>query len=75
MTDLETKVEKYESKTAQCKEWARQATDGYQRNFYEELAGYYGQVAADFRKVIAKQRNGQSPTYFGTTVRSETPLP
>jgi len=48
-TDLETKVEKYESKTAQCKEWARQAT--------EVFAGYYGEVAADFRQVIAKRKN------------------
>jgi len=57
MMDLEAKAEKYESKTAQCKEWAQAATDRYQRNFYEELAGYYGQVAEDFRQVIAKQRN------------------
>ena len=75
MMDLEAKAEKYESKTAQCKEWARQATDGYQRNFYEELAAYYGQVAEDFRQVIAKQSNGRASTYFGTTERSETPAP
>ena len=35
----------------------------YQRNFYEELAGYYGQVAADFRHVIAKQGNGRPSIY------------
>jgi hypothetical protein len=75
MMDLEAKAEKYESKTAQCKEWARQATDGHQRNFYEELASYYSQVAEDFRQVIVKQRNGRSPAYFGTTERSETPPP
>jgi hypothetical protein len=63
MIDLETKVEKYESKTAKCKELARQATDRHQRDFYEELAGYYGQVAADFRHVIAKQGNGQPSIY------------
>jgi hypothetical protein len=56
MMDLEAKAEKYETKTAQCKEWARQATDGYQRNFYVELAGYYGQVAEDFRHCKAEQR-------------------
>jgi hypothetical protein len=55
MIDLKAKAEKYESKTAQCKEWARQATDGHQRNFYEELAGYYSHVAEDFRQVIAKR--------------------
>lgn len=75
MMDLEAKAEKYESKTAQCKEWARLATDGPQRNFYEELAGYYSQVAEDFRQVIAKQRTGRSPAYFGGTERSEISTP
>jgi hypothetical protein len=74
MMDLEAKAEKYESKTAQCKEWARQAIDGHHRNFYEELAGYYSQVAEDFRRVIAKQRNGRPPAYSGGTERSQ-PLP
>jgi hypothetical protein len=75
MMDLEAKAEKYESKTAQCREWARQATDGHQRNFYEELAGYYSQVAEDFRHVIAKQRDGRTSAYFGTMERSETTVP
>ena len=75
MMDLEAKAEKYESKTAQCKEWARQATDRHQRSFYEELAAYYGQVAEDFRQVIAKQSNGRASTFLGTTERSETPAP
>jgi len=75
MTDLEGKAEKYERKTAQLKERAREATDSYRQNFYEELAGYYRQVAEDFRQVIAKQRNGRASTYFGTTERSETPAP
>jgi hypothetical protein len=73
--DLEAKAEKYEGKTSQCKEWARQATDEYLRNFYEELAGYYGQVAEDFRQVIAKRRDGRASAYFGTTETSETPRP
>src|ERR1700730_193138 len=41
MTDLQTKVEKYETKAAQCEERARQATDGPLRAFYEGLAHYY----------------------------------
>jgi hypothetical protein len=68
MMDLEAKAEKYESKTAQCKEWARQATDSHQRNFYEELAGY-------FRQVIVKQRDGRSQAYFGGTETSGIPTP
>jgi hypothetical protein len=54
-TDLQAKVEKYETKTAQCKEWARQATEGPERALYEDLAGYYGKLAMDFRQVIAKR--------------------
>ena len=41
MTDLQIKVEKYETKAAQCKEWVRQATDAPQRALYEVLANYY----------------------------------
>jgi len=56
MTDLQTKVEKYETKAAQCEEWARQATDARQRAFYEVLAQYYGELAMDFRRVIEKRK-------------------
>lgn len=55
-TDLQIKVEKYETKAAQCKEWARQAPDGGQRAFYEGLADYYGELATDFRQVIEKRK-------------------
>jgi hypothetical protein len=41
MTDLQTKVAKYETKAAQCEERARQATDGPQRAFYEGLRCVY----------------------------------
>jgi hypothetical protein len=57
-TDLQAKAEKYETKTAQCEEWARQAT-GPERALYEELAHYYGGLAREFRRVIAK-RTGAS---------------
>ena len=53
--DLRTKVEKYEGKAARCKEWAEQAKEGPQRALYEVLAGYYGELATDFRQVIAKR--------------------
>jgi hypothetical protein len=56
MPDLQTKVEKYEIKAAQCEEWVRQATDGPQRVFYQVLADYYGQLAKDFRQVIARRQ-------------------
>jgi hypothetical protein len=55
VTDLQAKVQKYETKAAQCEERARQATDGPQRAFFEGLAQYYGKVATDFRQVIEKR--------------------
>jgi hypothetical protein len=56
MTDLQTRVEKYEIKAAQCEEWVRQAGDARERAFYEVLAGYYCELAKDFRKVIEKRK-------------------
>ena len=56
VTDLQTKVQKYETKAAQCEEHARQASDGPQRAFYEVLAHYYGRLATDFRQIIAKRQ-------------------
>jgi hypothetical protein len=55
MTDLQTKVQVYETKAAKCEEQARLAKDGHQRAFYEVLANYYGVVATDFRHVIEKR--------------------
>jgi hypothetical protein len=56
VTDLMSKVEKYETKVAQCEEWARQATNGPQRAFYQVLAGYYGELVTAFRQVIEKRK-------------------
>jgi hypothetical protein len=56
LTDLQTKVEKYETKAAQCEQWIRQATEGPQRAFYEVLANYYGELATNFRQVIEKRK-------------------
>jgi hypothetical protein len=56
ITDLQVKVEKYESKAAQCEESARQTKAGAQRTFYEVLARYYGGLATDFRQVIEKRK-------------------
>ena len=56
MTDLQTKVQKYETKAAQCEEWGRQTKEGPQRTFYEVLSRYYGDLATDFRQVIEKRK-------------------
>jgi hypothetical protein len=58
MTDLQTKVQKYESKAAQYEESARQAPDEPERAFYQVLAGYYSGLATDFRQVIEKRKAG-----------------
>lgn len=57
MTDLQAKVEKYETKAARCEESVRQATDGPERAFYEVLARYYGDLATNFRQVIEKRKS------------------
>jgi hypothetical protein len=54
-TNLKAKAEKYETKAAQCEEWAREATEGPERSLYGELADYYGKLATDFRRVIARR--------------------
>jgi hypothetical protein len=56
MADLQTRVEKCEFKAAQCEEWVRQAADARERAFYEVLAGYYCELAKDFRRVIEKRK-------------------
>jgi len=56
MTDLEKKAEKYKTKAAQCEEWALQAPVGAQRDLYEVLARYYGELATNFRQVIEKRK-------------------
>jgi hypothetical protein len=56
MTDLETKAEKYKTKAARCEEWALQAPVGPQRDLYEVLAHYYGELATNFRQVIEKRK-------------------
>jgi hypothetical protein len=52
---LETKVDKYATKAAKCRETAKQAANGSQRAMYEVLAGYYDGLATDFRKIAEKR--------------------
>lgn len=55
VTDLQTKVEKYESRAQRCEEHARAAKDKPEQSFYEGLAAYYASLATDFRKIIEKR--------------------
>ena len=54
-SDLETKLEKYEQKAERYKKAAEQASIGADRAFYQGLAGYCDDLAANFRQVIAKR--------------------
>ena len=55
VAELKTKVEKYESRASRCEQQARDATDKAERSFYEVLAGYYGSLAIDFRRILEKR--------------------
>jgi hypothetical protein len=55
VADLQTKVEKYESRALRCEEHARAAKDQPEQSFYEGLAAYYASLATDFRKIIEKR--------------------
>ena len=50
-----TKVQRYETKVAQCEERVRQAADEPQRALFDVLARYYGELATDCRQVIEKR--------------------
>ncbi len=55
MSDLQAKLEKYESKAARYGKAAREATSGADRAFYQGLAAYCDDLAGKFRQVIAKR--------------------
>jgi hypothetical protein len=53
--ELQEKLEKYERKAAHYQAAAQGAKTGADRAFYQGLAGYCDDLAANFRKVIAKR--------------------
>ena len=54
--DFQAKVEKYESKAAKYRDAALNASEGAQRTMCEGLAGYYDELAADFRQAGEKRK-------------------
>jgi len=58
LSDLQTKLEKYQRKAAHYEQAAQQAISGPDRAFYQELARYYDDLATNFRQVIAKRTSG-----------------
>jgi hypothetical protein len=53
MTELEDRLERFETLTAECELIAKLATDSKKREFYLRLGEQYRQLAADMRQVIA----------------------
>ena len=55
LSDLKSKLEKYERKSARYEKAAQQVIDGPERAFYQGLARYCDELATKFREVIAKR--------------------
>ncbi|WP_168213678.1 hypothetical protein [Bradyrhizobium cosmicum] len=53
MTDLEDRLERFETLTAECELITKLATDSTKREFYLKLAEQYRQLAIDLRQAIA----------------------
>ena len=53
MTDLPTRLERFETDAAECEIIARLATDNAKRELYSRLALHYRELVADARKAIA----------------------
>jgi hypothetical protein len=55
MTDLEAKLERFETLAAECDLIGKLATDGGKRELYLRLGLHYRELADDMRKVIAME--------------------
>ncbi|MBR1127856.1 hypothetical protein ACVIW2_001106 [Bradyrhizobium huanghuaihaiense] len=53
MTELEDRLERFETLTAECELIAKLATDSTKRAFYLKLSEQYRQLAVDMRQAIA----------------------
>ena len=53
MTDLQDKLERLETLSAECELIAKLATEAAKREFYLRLAVHYEELAADMRRAIA----------------------
>ncbi|MBR0716174.1 hypothetical protein [Bradyrhizobium liaoningense] len=53
MTDLEDRLERFETLTAECELIAKLATESAKRELYLRLAESYRELAADMKQAIA----------------------
>ena len=52
MTDLEAKLERFETLVAECELIAKLAMDGAKRELYLRLALHYRELTDDMRKIV-----------------------
>jgi len=55
MTDLQNRLERFETLTAECELIAKLATDSTKRELYLRLAVQYRDLAGDMRKAITSK--------------------
>ncbi|MCK1384534.1 hypothetical protein [Bradyrhizobium sp. 21] len=55
MTELEDRLERFETLTAECELISKLATDCTKREFYLNLSEQYRQLAVDMRQAIASK--------------------
>ncbi|WP_193374101.1 MULTISPECIES: hypothetical protein [Bradyrhizobium] len=53
MTELQDRLERFETLTAECELIAKLATDSTKREFYLKLGEQYRQLSLDIRQAIA----------------------
>jgi hypothetical protein len=70
MTDLEGKLERFETLAAECELIAKLSTDKAKRELYSRLALHYRELAADLRKMIATKDAAQEPLSMAVKTRS-----
>jgi hypothetical protein len=61
LSDLQAKAERYQARAIECHQAASEAPYGPQRVFLEVLADYYGELARDFRQILAKRSGASLP--------------
>jgi hypothetical protein len=53
MTDLQSRLERFETDAAECEMIAKLATDAAKRELYSRLALHYRELVVDARKAMA----------------------
>lgn len=57
MTDLENRLERFETLTAECELIAKLATDSAKRELYFKLSEQFRELACDMKQAIATERH------------------